>query len=353
MIASIKTLISNDLRYSRYVFSAVLILFAASLTQAQAVGSTRGLTTGEGNNSIQGRVYFPPGESGKIVKVNLESNQDVSGMATATDQDGVFRFNSLRSGNYTVVVTGGKDYQDTREPVTIDPLGGGRVVQVNIQLRPKIDAANPAFAGVPQSALDSYQKGSAAAQKGDAKGAVEYLGKAVTVSPNFTMALSDLGAQYLKLFQWTKAADTFEALLKLKPNDATAHLDLGIATYNIGMALLKDNKADEGAQKLALAESHLREALKLKSTGPSAHYYLGLALIKLKRYDEAQSEMEATIKNGGDNIADAHKYLGGLYMSARRNKEAADELDKYLQLNPKAADADRIKGTVKDLRSKQ
>jgi Flp pilus assembly protein TadD len=353
MIASIKTLISSDLRYYRSVFSAVLISVAASLTHAQAVGSTRGLTTGEGNNSIQGRVYFPPGEGGKIVKINLESNQDVGGMATATDQDGVFRFNSLRAGNYTVVVAGGKDYQETREPVTIDPLGGGRVVQVNIQLRPKIDAANPAFAGVPQSALDLYQKGSAAAQKGDSKSAVEYLGKAVTASPNFAIALNDLGSQYLKLFQWSKAEETFDALVKLKPTDAVAQLNLGIALYNEGAELMGQQKFEDAEKKFNGSETHLREAIRLKLPGPSAHYYLGMMLIRFKAYEDAQKELELAISNGGENLALAHKFLGGVYMSTHKNKEAADELEKYLKLEPTAPDAEKIKSSIKDLRAKQ
>jgi regulator of sirC expression with transglutaminase-like and TPR domain len=34
-------------------------------------------------------------------------------------------------------------------------------------------------------------------------------------------------------------------------------------------------------------------------------------------------------------------------------QEAADELEKYLKLNPKAEDADKIKGTIKELRSKK
>jgi thioredoxin-like negative regulator of GroEL len=337
------------------VHSAIFLLFVVGIANAQAVGSTRGLSIGDGTNTIQGRVFFPSGEqnSGKMIKLRLESADSGGEASAATDQDGVFRFNGLRAGHYTVVVDGGKEYESTREPVTIDPIGGGRVVQVNIQLRPKADASNPAFAGVPQAALDFYQKGMSAAQKGNAKSAVEFLGKAVAAYPNFSMALSDLGTQYMKLLQWDKAAETFEALLKQKPNDATARLDLGIALYNISGALQTDKKMDEANQKLTQAESHLREALKLKSTGPSAHYYLGMTLIKLRRYDEAQSELESTIKNGGDGIALAHKYLGGLYMSAHRNKEASDELEKYVQLEPKAVDAERIKGTIKDLRSKQ
>jgi tetratricopeptide (TPR) repeat protein len=76
-------------------------------------------------------------------------------------------------------------------------------------------------------------------------------------------------------------------------------------------------------------------------------------LISTKRYDEAQQEFESTISNGGENLPLAHKYLGGLYMSVHKNQQAADELEKYLKLDPKAADADRIKGTIKELRSKQ
>jgi lipoprotein NlpI len=86
---------------------------------------------------------------------------------------------------------------------------------------------------------------------------------AVVIYPPFTAALSELGVQYLKLGQMDKAAETFESLLKLKPNDALAHLDLGIALYNQSTSLLAEKQLDESSQKLAQAESHLREALKL------------------------------------------------------------------------------------------
>ena len=190
---------------------------------------------------------------------------------------------------------------------------------------------------MPKSALDLYQKGMAAAQKGsekDTKEAVGFLSKAVAAYPNFSQALSDLGNQYLKLSQWDKATEAFDALVKLKPSDPAAHLDLGIALYNLG------------GEKLPLAEAQFREAIKLNNPGPSAHYYLGMTLVKTKRYPEAQSELELAVKNGGDNIAQAHRYLGGLYLAAHKNKEAADELEKYLKLDPTAKDADKIKTTT-------
>ena len=336
----------------RLVYSITMVLSIALVVNAQGVGSSRGLSSGAGSNTIQGRVYFPAGDqnTGKVVKLRLESTNSTGGQSAVTDQDGVFRFNGLPPGDYTVVVEGGKDYENSREPVNIYMGSAGRIVQVAIGLRPKIDAANPAFAGVPRAALDFYQKGTVAAQKGDAKGAVELLTKAVAAHPNFALALSDLGSQYLKLFQWDKAAETFDALVKLKPGDSGAHLDLGIALYNIGSVLLGEKKVEEANPKLAQAEAQLREAIKLNSPGPFAHYYLGMTLVKTRKYDEAQTELELAIKNGGANIALAHRFLGGLYQRAHKDKEAADELETYLKLDPKVKDADTIKSTIQKLR---
>jgi len=322
---------------SSVALAACLVLWGGLSANAQGVGSSRGLPGGDGTHTIQGRVYFPSGESpeGKSVKVRLESVSSF-GLSTVTDQDGTFRFNNLHAGDYAVVVDAGKEYETARESVNIDRQAS---INVPIQLRLKAGASNPAFANVPQTAIDLYQKGMAAAQKGNAKTAVEFLDKAVVANPGFTLALNELGIQYLKLSQWDKAAETFEALLKLRATDATTQLNLGIALYN-------QNKLDQ-------AETHLREALKLKSNGPSAHYYLGMALLKTKRHEEAEKELQLTVSNGGENIALVHKYLGGLYLSAHQNAAAAEELEKYLSLDPKAADAERIKGTIKELRAKQ
>jgi Tfp pilus assembly protein PilF len=328
---------------NRFVLTAGLVVASALAAMAQAPGSSRngGLSSGEGNILLQGRIYFPSGQSasGRTIRVSLESVSSFgSGNSTAPDQDGVFRFNGLVPGDYTVVVDAGPEFEKAREPVGINPGTSGRVVQITIQLHPKIDSANPLFAGVPANALNLYQKGMAAAKKNDTKAAVESLSAAVAAYPNFAIALNDLGTQYMLLKQWDKASETYEALLKLKPNDVTAHQNLGIAAYN------KKSMED--------AETHFRKALELKSPGPTAHYYLGLIFVSTKRYPEAVPEFEAAIANGGENLALAHKFLGGLYMNTKP-QQAADELEKYLKLDPKSPDADRIKGTIKDLRSKQ
>ncbi|HEX5703310.1 MAG TPA: tetratricopeptide repeat protein [Pyrinomonadaceae bacterium] len=311
------------------------------------VGSTRGLPESSGSSVIQGRVYFTEGRpADQRFRVTLEGNEDRK--TTQTDQDGVFRFTGLKSGSYTVIVEGGKDYENAREAVFFE--GGMRNTTVPIHLKSKADTA--ALARIPSPARDAYTKGMDAVAKGDGKKAVEFLSNAVKLYPDFPQALTELGRQYLLLNQMQRAAETYSALVKLKKEDASAHLNLGIALYNISLALQGEKKTDEANLRLAEAESALRQSLVLKMPGPNPHYYLGLTLIRIRKYDEAQKEMELTLANGGESLPLAHKYLGGLYISAKRNKDAADHLEKYLQLEPKAKDADQIKNTIKDLRTK-
>ena len=80
--------------------------------------------------------------------------------------------------------------------------------------------------------------------------------------------------------------------------------------------------------------------------------YLGVALIGLKNIDEAERELQQAAKLGGDQMGAAHKYLGGIYWARRDYKKAADELETYLKLSPKAPDAEQVRGTIKDLRGK-
>ena len=112
----------------RILYGTMFLLSAALIASAQGVGSSRGLTSGDGNNTIQGKVYFPAGDrnTGKTIKLHVESANATGGASTVTDQDGMFRFNGLRAGSMRVV-DGGKDYENTREPVNIDPSAAGEL----------------------------------------------------------------------------------------------------------------------------------------------------------------------------------------------------------------------------------
>ena len=335
-------------KFCAVAIAVVFVLFSSGMVYAQGggVGSTRGLPeSAGGSHRIQGTVFLPNGRrAGEGIVVRLDGNVTGTRRA-ATDGSGEFAFNSLPASDYALTIDGGPDYESLRQSVVIYGNTGnvglgnsGDTTKVDIQLRPKAVSDAILFAGVPQAAVDDYKKALESARAGNRKKAVDELNRALSAHPKFSLAMRELGAQYLQLKEMDKLAETMEALLKLTPDDPKAHLNLGIALYN--------------QKKFTEAETHLREAVRLESTDPIAHYYLGMTLISIKNYGGAEKELELAVTNGGDNLALAHKYLGGLYMGSK-NPKAADELEKYLKLDPKAADAERIKGTIKELRSKK
>lgn len=337
------------LRGTDIAVAALLLLFSSAAANAQGVGSNRGIPDSGGTHAIQGRVYLPSGRgAAEGIVVRLEGNV-IGSRRVGTDSDGSFLFNSLPAAEYNITVDAGAEYEVIKHSVVIYGANAGGIgvrttgqkIIVDIHLLPKGSVANEEklFAGVPKEAVEVYKKGVQAARSGNNKKAVEQLNAALAIHPTFAAALKELGGQYLILKEMGKVVESMEQLLKLMPNDAHAHLNLGIALYN--------------QKKFTDAEAHLREAIKLSSNDPIAHYYLGLTLVSFKKYAEAETELELTIKNGGDNLALAHKFLGGLYMSSGKFRQAADELEQYLKLDPKAADSERIRTTVKDLRSKQ
>jgi Tfp pilus assembly protein PilF len=210
-------------------------------------------------------------------------------------------------------------------------------------------SAEEQFAGVPKEAVEAYRKGMQSAQSGDSKKAVESLRNAVNIHPKFGAALVELGGQYLRLNEPAKAAEVLKQATEINPKNFTAHLRYGIA-------LLNDKKP-------ANAEMAFREALKLSPESAGAHMYLGIALLSLSRdektkefhadkYADAQKELETAVTTGKEEVAMAHKYLGGIYWGQKDHKRAADELETYLKLEPKAPDAERTRAAIKDLRSK-
>ena len=319
------------------VFAVVVltVLLPLLVLGQGGVGSSRGLpSTSGGIHTIQGKVYFPGAETNKRVRIRLDSSNFIS-LSAQTDDDGAFRFNRLEAGPYTITVDGGSAYETAVENVSIDreASNGGRVLTVPIFLKPKPDPS------LPPAAVEAYRKAQQADREGNIKKAIDQFNAALLIHPNFTLALGDLGSLYMKSKDMAKAAETFTTLVKIAPADVIAQLNLGIALFNL--------------KNITEAEVHLREAVKLNEKLAPAHYYLGLVMVNLKSYPDAEKELELAISNGADNLALAHKYLGGVYMASKKNQQAADELEKYLKLDTKAPDAERIKKTINDLRSQQ
>jgi tetratricopeptide (TPR) repeat protein len=338
--------------YALLTIAGVLLLPVAVLAQ----GNGRASTGTGGINTIQGYIFFPSGRraEGQIV-VKLQ-NYNSGEITVIPDSSGAFSFTQLAPGNYTVVVNAGDDYEVAHENVYFDSdvnlsrIGGARVpqspqrssVMMHLQLKPGVHAKpgviNAALADVPDKARKLFERGMDEARAGDAAKAVDSLKDAVTLYPNFPLALNELGVQYLKLGQTARAVDALRNAVKLSPEAYGPRLNLGIA-------LLEAKQFEE-------AELQLREALKRNSALSTAHLYLGLCFLRTKRFEEAEQELLSAIQGSGNQLGLAQYYLGGIYWKKHEYPKAVAALEDYLRLTPNAHDADRVRATIKDLRSR-
>ena len=127
--------------------------------------------------------------------------------------------------------------------------------------------------------------------------------------------------------------------VQLVPEDIPPRLNYGIALLNL--------------KQLDQAEKAFRDVIKRNENLPTAHMYLGITLVSERKLDEAEQELLKAIASPSREVAQAHRYLGGIYWGEREYKKAADELEAYLKLAPNAFDAERAQAAIKELRSKQ
>jgi Tfp pilus assembly protein PilF len=354
-----RAVVLNYLRYLRLGCLALLLFVPVGVGQAQSGVDSTG--TG-GKHKIQGRIYFPSGRRSDAasVRVVLESTSSEK-LSVIADLNGSFAFTSIAPGSYSLTVEAGNDYEIARDSIYVEGSGvrsrsmsgseaarfdAPRTFNVIINLRLKPDrlastrpsVINAALANTPKPAVELYGRAIESVRAGDSKKAVELLKAAISYYPEFTIALNELGVQYLRLGQPGNAVEAFRSALKIRPDEFTARL-------NYGIALMEKREAIE-------AEAQLRQAVQRNDGSWAAHMYLGVTLINLRRHDEAEKELQRSLSLGGSNLSLPHYYLGGIYWSKRNYKRAADELEQYLKLSPKAPEAERIRVTIKDLRSK-
>jgi tetratricopeptide (TPR) repeat protein len=152
------------------------------------------------------------------------------------------------------------------------------------------------------------------------------------------LAFNELGVQYQKLNELDKANDALESALKISPNSFAPLVNHGIVLVRL--------------KRYSEAEADLRAALKENEKSAIAHFYLGRALAYLGKFDDAETELNSAITLGGEQMKEAHRYLGAIYHARGENEKAIAQLETYLKIAPKADDADSVRQLIKQLKQK-
>jgi Flp pilus assembly protein TadD len=313
--------------------------------------------TGNGGlHTIQGRVYLPNGRAlDSSIPVKLESTSH-STQSVYTDRNGAFSFRSLNPGNYSIIVNAGESFLIAREYFTIDPEislpGRPRIVTVPktfnapiyLQFKPNVaqknEVINAKLANVPKDAIAHCQKGMELDRAGKTDEAIKEFRQAIAIYPQFAIPYTELGKILIKTGKLEEAVRELSLAVRFDATDFEARLNYGIALF--------------GRKELPDAEKELRGAAELDKTAVTPHYYLGLLFVQNRNLDDAQKAMEtARLLKGEKEFPLVHKYLGGIYWGKKQYRQAAEELEKYVELMPNAKDADQTRKTILDLRSRQ
>jgi tetratricopeptide (TPR) repeat protein len=129
---------------------------------------------------------------------------------------------------------------------------------------------------------------------------------------------------YLQIADFDAARAEFEKAIKLSPQDATLHYDLGLALK------LKD--------KLPEAMVEFRKAAELDPGQADAHYTLGVTLWQQGDFTAAAVELRAAIRAKPD-YAEAYYTLGTVLKQAGELPEAANALREAIRMQPDFAGA--------------
>jgi tetratricopeptide (TPR) repeat protein len=152
-------------------------------------------------------------------------------------------------------------------------------------------------------------------------------------NPACWMAHDNLGVILFGRKQVAEAMANFQEAIRLKPNNANAHLDYGAALAAVG-------KNPEAMQEYELA-------LQFRPNMVEAHRNMGLLLVQLNRAPEAVDQYRQALQVS-PFMAELHEDLGIALLQSGRPADAIDEFEATLQLDPNYAEADLNLGIAQD-----
>jgi tetratricopeptide (TPR) repeat protein len=113
--------------------------------------------------------------------------------------------------------------------------------------------------------------------------------RALAIDPKYSDARYNLASAEATNGEWKAAAENYKEVTLEKPDNAKARQHLGEVLY-----LWADDQAKTGDDAAAVA--HYREALAFRPNDAGLHASLGVALARMKKLDDARSELETAVR---------------------------------------------------------
>ena len=212
-----------------------------------------------------------------------------------------------------------------------------------LKLKDQLAAAIPEFERAaqldPTQADARYTLGVTLWQQGDFARAIDELQAAVKIRPEYAEAYYTLGTVLKQQGNLADSATALREAIRLQPDFAGAHSTLAGVLRQLG-----DKDAARAEAKLGAEIARGANALQSAMFSTNS----GRRLLNAGDLDGAISQFQSAIEQSTD-YAPAHYYLAMALKAKGKSEEAKSEFQKYLDLNPNAADKQEVLDLLKTL----
>ena len=319
-------------------------LFLALLVSSFGASSPATILIPQQFNSISG--YVSDGHRNPLPDLQVELLNDAESVIqrTKTDSSGRYGFRTPSSGIFQVrVLTSGTTFIGQTQRIQLER--GRAFEQVDFALvnrQPKTGAGSPGVVfvqKVPDEARKLYERGTELLKKEQQrKDGVAALESAVTIFPEYFEALQSLGGEYVLLKEYDKAIPVLTKAIEVNRAAYPSLYALSLAQYNLKL--------------VPEAIDSMRRAIVLEPKSVNANLWLGILLRQKGALSESEPYLKQADKLAAAKSAEVHWQLALLFNQLKRYKEAADELELFLKIEPEAKDTELIKKLIKQFREK-
>jgi tetratricopeptide (TPR) repeat protein len=166
---------------------------------------------------------------------------------------------------------------------------------------------------IPPKAVKELQRSQSARKSGDARSSAQHLERALQIYPDYLEGHNSLGARYIELHEYEKAAAEFQKAIEIDPRVMQPVNNLSVALFLL--------------QRYPDAEAAARRARDLDPHDPTARYMLGAILATEKRNPEEAMEM---LRETRQEFPDSRLLLAEILLRLGAVEQAEKELRDYL-----------------------